>query len=1085
MNRSLGLTAIIASTFLLGACGGGGDSAAPVVSYAVNGTVAYGHPVQGQSVQVTDSAGNVCATATTAVDGSYSMITTACAPGAAAFSVHAYTTPTGAPLMAVAMPAQDSAVINGVVNVTPLTTLVAYSAAGFVSSSTIPKDSAAVLALLPKVTAAQYQQAKVSVLVSPLLQVLQANYGVTTTGFDPMTAPFAADGTGVDGFFDAYPLTATSAAVQLTAPSAAGPLVQVTLPSTTSSNSTVTSTSSYSIGGTVSGLSSGSLVLQLNGGSPLTVPASGAFSFTSQVSSGYAVTVSAQPVGQTCTVGNGSGTGLTANISNVSVVCSTDTYTISGNVTGLLSSTSLVLQNNGADPTTVSTNGVNAFTFAMPVAFNGSYAITVATQPAGETCTVSNASGSGVTADVASVAVNCSANTYTVAGSVSGLASGAQVTLDNNGADPAVVTADGSFAFSLPVAYNGSYVVTVGTQPMGQTCTVSNASGSGMTVNVANVAVVCSTNTYTVAGSVTGLGSGVQLTLTDNGADPLTVTADGDFTFEVPVVFNGSYAIAVGTQPVGQTCTVSNATGAGVTANVSNPRVTCSVKSYTVSGNVAGLTSGVQVTLRNNGADSTTVPGSSNGAFTFAVPVAYSGSYAVTVGTQPVGKTCTASNGSGSTVTANITNVSVIGSTNTYTISGTVSGLASSTQVTLNNNSADPLTVTTNGSFSFATPVVFGGSYAVTVGTQPVGKTCSVTQGSGSGVAGNVSNVTVNCVTPPSFVYVPDYSYSRVLGYRIDPDSNSMQTIPGSPFASGTNDRWIATSPSGNFAYALNQSANSVTAYQVNRTTGALTTVPGGAVATGSTPISMTVNPAGTFTYSADANSGSISGFSIDPSTGALTPIPGSPFAAGTNPTHVVFTPSGAFAYVTNQNGASISAYAVNAQTGVLTEIPGSPFATDGAPLAETVNPAGTRLYVANNSANATVFSIDQITGALTPIAGSPFAAAGNPYGFVSVAINPAGTFAYMGTGNPGQLLSFGIDSVTGAMTFIPANSYGNVGSNYMTFNSTGTLGYIANAWYVQFSVVRVDPTTGALTDLPGSPYYAGARPFNLGVVAP
>ena len=151
------------------------------------------------------------------------MITTACEPGAAAFSVHAYSTPTGAPLMAVRC-GNDSAVIHGVVNITPLTTLVAYSAAGFVSSSTIPKDSAAVLALLPKVTAAQYQQAKVSVLLAPLLQVLQANYGVATTGFDPMTAPFAADGTGVDGFFDAYPLTATSTAVQLTAPSAAGPL---------------------------------------------------------------------------------------------------------------------------------------------------------------------------------------------------------------------------------------------------------------------------------------------------------------------------------------------------------------------------------------------------------------------------------------------------------------------------------------------------------------------------------------------------------------------------------------------------------------------------------------------------------------------------------------------------------------------------------------------------------------------------------------------------------------------------------------------------------------------------------------------
>ena len=56
MNRFLGLTAIIASTFLFGACGGDGDSGAPVATYAVKGTVAYGRPVPGQSVQVTDSA---------------------------------------------------------------------------------------------------------------------------------------------------------------------------------------------------------------------------------------------------------------------------------------------------------------------------------------------------------------------------------------------------------------------------------------------------------------------------------------------------------------------------------------------------------------------------------------------------------------------------------------------------------------------------------------------------------------------------------------------------------------------------------------------------------------------------------------------------------------------------------------------------------------------------------------------------------------------------------------------------------------------------------------------------------------------
>ena len=81
--------------------------------------------------------------------------------------------------------------------------------------------------------------------------------------------------------------------------------------------------------------------------------------------------------------------------------------------------------------------------------------------------------------------------TYTIGGNVTGLANGAQVTLDNNGANPLTVTADGTFTFTTPVAYDGSYAVTVGTQPAGQTCTVSGSSGDGVTENVSNVNVVC------------------------------------------------------------------------------------------------------------------------------------------------------------------------------------------------------------------------------------------------------------------------------------------------------------------------------------------------------------------------------------------------------------------------------------------------------------------------------------------------------------------------------------------------------------------------------------------------------------------
>jgi len=83
-------------------------------------------------------------------------------------------------------------------------------------------------------------------------------------------------------------------------------------------------TPAYTLGGTVSGLAGGAtLSLQINGGNTLMVSANGNFTFATASATGaaYAVTISAQPSGQTCTISGGSGTVGTANISNVAVSC--------------------------------------------------------------------------------------------------------------------------------------------------------------------------------------------------------------------------------------------------------------------------------------------------------------------------------------------------------------------------------------------------------------------------------------------------------------------------------------------------------------------------------------------------------------------------------------------------------------------------------------------------------------------------------------------------------------------------------------------------------------------------------------------
>jgi hypothetical protein len=76
----------------------------------------------------------------------------------------------------------------------------------------------------------------------------------------------------------------------------------------------------YTVNGTVSD-AVGPVVLQLNGQSPVTVPAGGAFTFGSGLISGTAYTVTVATSDQNCKVGNGAGLIGSADVSNVSVSC--------------------------------------------------------------------------------------------------------------------------------------------------------------------------------------------------------------------------------------------------------------------------------------------------------------------------------------------------------------------------------------------------------------------------------------------------------------------------------------------------------------------------------------------------------------------------------------------------------------------------------------------------------------------------------------------------------------------------------------------------------------------------------------------
>lgn len=168
--------------------------------------------------------------------------------------------------------------------------------------------------------------------------------------------------------------------------------------------------------------------------------------------------------------------------------------------------------------------------------------------------------------------------------------------------------------------------------------------------------------------------------------------------------------------------------------------------SRTIGGSVAGL-AGTGLLL-NNGGDNLSI--TANGAYTFATPVDDGLTYAVSVSTQPTlpAQVCTVANSSG-TVSANVTNADVTCVTTTYTIGGNVNNLIG-TGLVLQNNGGDNLTVlNTDATYTFATPVDDGSTYAATVLTQPTGpnQICDIPANASGTASADVANADVGCTT--------------------------------------------------------------------------------------------------------------------------------------------------------------------------------------------------------------------------------------------------------------------------------------------------------------------------------------------------
>ena len=161
-----------------------------------------------------------------------------------------------------------------------------------------------------------------------------------------------------------------------------------------------------------------------------------------------------------------------------------------------------------------------------------------------------------------------------VSGTLSGLNAGASLALQNNGADTITVTSNGTFVFPTKIAALGAFSVSIATQPVGQICAVSRATGviptDGNQANVTTVA--CVSNTLGVR--VSGLASGKTVTVGNAGVQ-IVVNTNGVSTFSGVLTGGTSYALTVDSQPAGQVCTLSNASGTTATGAQSLATLTC------------------------------------------------------------------------------------------------------------------------------------------------------------------------------------------------------------------------------------------------------------------------------------------------------------------------------------------------------------------------------------------------------------------------------------------------------------------------------------------------------------------------------
>jgi 6-phosphogluconolactonase (cycloisomerase 2 family) len=325
-------------------------------------------------------------------------------------------------------------------------------------------------------------------------------------------------------------------------------------------------------------------------------------------------------------------------------------------------------------------------------------------------------------------------------------------------------------------------------------------------------------------------------------------------------------------------------------------------------------------------------------------------------------------------------------------------------------------------------------------------------------------------------VYLALNMFDAVVAVRT---SATGALIPAPPLRpAGDNPVDVEIDAAGRTLFAASATDDEVRSFRVTPSTGLLTlasTVPAG-----TEPRSLQRDPTAKRVFAVARASGELLTYTVD-TAGALelessmAVRPGTNgIACATGDAPLAWTPR--FVHVANSGSDDVHSFRVDAATGALT-FTAQAF-TDDAPSAMAIDPrTRVAVVVAGGAHTIQSFTVAPTDGALAPIASS-LPITGTP---THVAIDAAGRFAYVtvrdvAVPDDGRILTFRIDSTTGALTQVDSRAAG-LRSLAVAIEPTGQYIYVANAGddtpdSASIAAFLLDPTTGIPTAV-GTPVVA------------